>query len=37
MVIQIGCAGEGQVSDRLQKNFGEWLNAGNIGSEIDVI
>jgi hypothetical protein len=27
-VIQIGCAGEGQVSDRLQKNFGEWLKCG---------
>jgi hypothetical protein len=28
MVIQIGCAGEGQVSDRLQKNFGERLKCG---------
>ena len=36
-MIQIGCAGEGQVSDRLQKNFGEQLKCGNIGAEIDVI
>src|SRR4029453_12377291 len=40
MVIQIGCAGEGQVSDRLQKNFGEWLKCGehryrNLGNLAD--
>ena len=37
-MIQIGCAGEGQVSDRLQKNFGEWLKCGeHRGAEIDVM
>jgi hypothetical protein len=28
MMIQIGCLGEGQVSDRLQKNFGQRLKCG---------
>ncbi len=29
-MIQIGCAGEGQVSDRLQKNFGQRLKCGAL-------
>ena len=28
IVIPIGCTGEGQVSDRLQKNFGQRLKCG---------
>ena len=33
IVIQIGCAGERQVSDRLQKNFGQRLKCGDIGAD----
>jgi hypothetical protein len=28
IVIQMGCTGEGQVSDRLRKNFGQRLKCG---------
>jgi len=31
IVIQIGCTGEGQVSDRLRKNFGQRLKCGEHG------
>ena len=36
-MIQIGCAGEGQVSGRLQKNFGQRLKCGEYRCRIDVI